>query len=1065
MNLVRVAISAYGHFSDQEVDFAEGLNVVYGPNESGKTTLLNFLVDMLYGQKKLDDNKQMAPSHKYYAPENDGNYGGELVYRLSDNNEFHIFRNFNKPKSSLISLMDLGLGKEAMTDYPVAKNNESLFLAEQTGMTKEMFLACALIGHDAVHEFHDPINDNDQKGLSQLRRKIASTVDSAGLRSAAEAHEVLSQFRFGDLKGPRGGGAIPKLSDEIEALEATADGYAKTREQAETCRLTAKTGREKLTSLSIQLEKLEHARDSLEFAQVTHLLKEVERITLRMSEIDTKLFENERAHYFSEGDFDELRSRQGMRGSLSEELALKNKRFEDALGKHKLIADELENGKTILSIDVKVVNKVDEDIATIKALEREINEPTERIESLDNKLRALQGEFDEVSRESLPPEEILDNQKRTEAAGLVTEIASARDEIAHLKGESADREAELARAREIIADTPKSLQSWPGVDIEAKLNAFEQARHTAEMQKNTRSYELGRLTKESFAKNTQITIASSAALVLMVVGVVLFTFATSHKGGTALMMGMIGAVCLVAAALLYTKYISRTKNYQADRNMEAETVRTKIILARETAETAYAEISEWIDDYDANVLGILEKIRTVRDARDTVKRLEKRLKPTLNRIADRQEHMDESRKALAAILNELGVELGDDDERESFNLYSQKFDECRNNIDCHSQLRAQIEQHSKDLAETRERIEERRKENNTTTAQLQRLLRSVGFEAKYLEAEGKELIEKWHRYDKMHETLKAAERDLKQATEDVESSKQKLEDTDRRIREILSKSGALSVEDFTKLRQEHKDLVKLGHEKNRLEDQRRHILTNMNETQLRRKRDGLAARVKGQAPEPDKKALDAVMEEIEGARDNIQRIREEVSGAEAAYKQASRDLPDEVELAEEIALLRSRLKRLEDALEAVVTAMNVLNKVSESTHREFSPALAERASQLLAKITKNRYSLVHVGPDLELRIEGGSLNVTDTDRLSRGTADQVFLAVRLALSELFNKTGEPIPVLIDDPFVNYDENRRKSAIKMLSRAAPDRQIIIFTCNPILKNELQTIGASVQRLTR
>jgi len=1060
MKLIRLAISAYGNLVDREIEFADGLNVVFGPNESGKSTLLNFIVDMLYGQKKLNDNPQLAPSYELYKPA-DGNYGGELVYRLSDERTFRILRNFGKKKTSLLSLMDVGLGKEVVSDYSVSKNNEVLFLAEQTGLTKEMFVACALVGHDAVHDFSGPNLDKANKGLADLRHKIASAVDSAGLRSAAEAREALSQFRFGALEGTRGGGEIPRLKKQRDELLRLREQYAERRKTVEDCLIAARSGREKLAALAEELRKLEREHDRLELAQINHLLKQTERVTIRIAEIDKETFELERARSFSEGDFDELRKRQGMRGSLAEELAAKEQRLSEIAEKHDRIEEELKKGRAILSIKADVAHAVDDDIAAMKVLQREIDDRKDHIARIEAKRAELERELKALAQNPLPPAEVLDADRRTEAAQLVEAVSSARDEIAHLREECAGSEAELAKARELLAQIPEKARHVPR-DIEQKLKNFEQLRRTEELTRENRAGELERMTTTTASQKFQITIFSSLAAALLLAGVIMIIIGAAKGEAALIILGATGAGSLALAGILYTAVISRMKKNQSDINMEAETIRTKIVLAREAADRAFAEVADYLDDYDADVPGFLEHVRSATHAQETIAALEQRLQPVGRRIADRRSHIESARRNLAEILGELGVSAPENEEKESFSAYSRRFDEEKRRADRLARLEGQLAEYSADLENARERLTARRKELEETSESLKHLLRSVGFEAKYLEAEAKELTERWHHYDKMREAHEGVRRELERAAEDVDASKRKLEETDARIRQILSHSGALTVDDFVALRRDHKTLVRLEHEKNRLEAERRHMLANATEEQLRAERAKLRERLgeTGEGLQPDKKALDAVAERIEQVKSDIQRYREQISAAEAAHEQAARDLPDEAELAEQLDDVETRLARRLEALSAVDTAMAVLGRVAERTHREFSPALAQRASQILRQITSERYTQVHLDPDFTLTVKGGPLQTAGPERLSRGTADQVFLAVRLALSELFSKTREPIPVFVDDPFVNYDEERTSHAVEILARAATARQITVFTCSEALKDALAGGGANV-----
>ena len=63
-----------------------------------------------------------------------------------------------------------------------------------------------------------------------------------------------------------------------------------------------------------------------------------------------------------------------------------------------------------------------------------------------------------------------------------------------------------------------------------------------------------------------------------------------------------------------------------------------------------------------------------------------------------------------------------------------------------------------------------------------------------------------------------------------------------------------------------------------------------------------------------------------------------------------------------------------------------------------------------------------------------------------GTCQQLYLALRIALLECVEGVGNAVPVLADDILVNFDDERRKGAVRALSELAEKRQVILFTCH-------------------
>ena len=90
----------------------------------------------------------------------------------------------------------------------------------------------------------------------------------------------------------------------------------------------------------------------------------------------------------------------------------------------------------------------------------------------------------------------------------------------------------------------------------------------------------------------------------------------------------------------------------------------------------------------------------------------------------------------------------------------------------------------------------------------------------------------------------------------------------------------------------------------------------------------------------------------------------------------------------------------------------------------------------------------------------------DTDpehRLSKGTVDQIYFAFRLAMVQCVSDESEPLPMLLDDPFANYDDERLAHAMELLSDIAKTHQILLFTCREDVVRAAEAVDASVLRL--
>jgi uncharacterized protein YhaN len=112
-----------------------------------------------------------------------------------------------------------------------------------------------------------------------------------------------------------------------------------------------------------------------------------------------------------------------------------------------------------------------------------------------------------------------------------------------------------------------------------------------------------------------------------------------------------------------------------------------------------------------------------------------------------------------------------------------------------------------------------------------------------------------------------------------------------------------------------------------------------------------------------------------------------------------------------------------------------------------TPVIA-RASELFAAMTLEAYARLEVSVDehdvpvlLAIRPGGDAVGMAG---LSEGTRDQLFLALRIASLERVAKDGDPLPLVLDDVLVDFDDERARAALVVLARLAPSMQVLLFT---------------------
>jgi exonuclease SbcC len=139
-------------------------------------------------------------------------------------------------------------------------------------------------------------------------------------------------------------------------------------------------------------------------------------------------------------------------------------------------------------------------------------------------------------------------------------------------------------------------------------------------------------------------------------------------------------------------------------------------------------------------------------------------------------------------------------------------------------------------------------------------------------------------------------------------------------------------------------------------------------------------------------------------------------------------------------------KTYEHKLNTINLTEELLKESFQELQQSFGTRLNELTGMILKEITGGKYDKVFVGDDYSIKlIEPEGKSIKDASYLSRGTYDQVYLALRLAISEIILKEKRSYPLIFDDAFIQYDKNRVINTLNYLSEFGERHQSIIFTC--------------------
>lgn len=139
MKINKIKINSYGKLKNKEINLENNLNIIYGKNESGKSTLLKFILNIFYGASRNKKGRDISDFEKY-KPWDSEEYSGKLTYELDDKSKYEIYREFNKKNPKIFNEK----GEDISKEFNIDKNKGSEFFFEQTQISEDMFLATSI---------------------------------------------------------------------------------------------------------------------------------------------------------------------------------------------------------------------------------------------------------------------------------------------------------------------------------------------------------------------------------------------------------------------------------------------------------------------------------------------------------------------------------------------------------------------------------------------------------------------------------------------------------------------------------------------------------------------------------------------------------------------------------------------------------------------------------------------------------------------------------------------------------------------------------------------------------
>ena len=287
---------------------------------------------------------------------------------------------------------------------------------------------------------------------------------------------------------------------------------------------------------------------------------------------------------------------------------------------------------------------------------------------------------------------------------------------------------------------------------------------------------------------------------------------------------------------------------------------------------------------------------------------------------------------------------------------------------------------------------------------------------------------------------KSLERERRNALERGQRCEAEVSRLTAEIDAVLQSAGTSSADEFQQLARQAARRDELKTETEQLERELKRIAGSEDVAEFTRE---LAA--------TDVDTLEVRRQDIAREHDDIERQRDEALRSETDARNAFREMDGEGRATALRLEQQSNYAQLASAVDQyapLVLAQALLSRAIERFEREHQPAILADVGSLLRRMTGGRYIGIRrrLDEDETMLIEQHDGKLKTPDQLSTGTREQLYLAIRLAYVQQYCRDSEPLPLVMDDVLVNFDDDRAKQTLDVLFEISHDIQILFLTCH-------------------
>lgn len=1064
MKVKDIQVDGFGVWTGLSVDsLPESMTLFYGPNEAGKTTLMQFLRAMLYGF--TEDRRQ-----RYLPPVHGGTPGGAI--RVTGPGGGYEIRRHHQLSDDGIQGQLSVTGQDGLSQ---GQHRLSMLLGQ---IDEPIFTNVFAIG---IRELQELSTLDDTAAADELY-KLSSGLDRVSLV------DVMRSLRGG--RRELIGRSRPEESAEASKLAGLIDRREKLRDEVDRLTRSGRRWSELANQRRTQRQEIEHLTE-----RMTAWEKEARCVEIAMGVHETwterecvaaKIAETQSHTQLPEeapGQLVQIEAALQDRQTKLEEVKQKRRDIRDK-------AEQLPVSKKLLELQGRI-EAASEQATWIEALEEQIERLDDQIEKTRSQLDADAQRLglDDDDREALlrgDTGSLPDLSKQTLAAlaGPAREVKEQLFFLKQARNEGREYKTKADKLGEQLHDVlGRAHASNLQEAIREETETIAQLRHRMHLgqhlEKLKRHYR--DLEKESVELTTAEALPVDRMLLL---GVPFFV------GGVAFLYGFFnlleitwfvanpdptwGMLSIMFGFMSMLAFYFGRENGRRATSFDLEDCERQI----DTLRRQIREVEAERDHVDSTLPTSSESLELrIRESEQLLAELEASLptyhshqaatqsyKAARDRASKAASGLKEARRDWTETLQRLGLSetLSPSSVRKLSEGYSalqatlRRMDELKNEKSQRRRERKSIAERIESLyLEARHADDERNAEPNRdddSTADSRPASRATPLEQ--LNHLNEELSRQQHWIRRRRE-LKEQDHQLKKQQAGHHRA---IERAEQQRRSLWAKCGVATAEQFYEMVDTKTRLSELRQQHSELDKQVRSIIGNHVEY------DDVASELAGAKASDLERRWDSLTSRMSETENRVAHLRTQQGELSQEMKQLGED--DRLSTAQlELGCTERQIAAVARRWQTLAMASCLLEDVCNTFERERQPETLREASAFLTQLTDGKYTRIWtpLGTN-RLMIDAEDDNSLSLEILSRGTREAVFMALRLSLAAAYARRGVMLPLVLDDVLVNFDGHRAVHAAKTLKTFAEmGHQVMMFTCHQHIVDIFHEIGIEVRQM--